>query len=120
MEGEELWEYTLMPTHQKGLFAEVEFEGATLVRPFGFLGGFPVLRLPAGRAPVKGQGARIEDAVTALYDTHTDPGQQTPIDDPDTEARLIARMIELMQRTEAPPEAYTRLGFEVPSEKPMQ
>jgi len=120
MENEQLWEYTLMPMHQKGLFADIEFEDATLIKPFDFLGDYPVMRLPAGRALVKGQGARIEDAVTVLYDLDSDPNQSTPIDDPQTEARLIARMIEIMQRTEAPPEAYTRLGFDVPvKDKPQ-
>lgn len=115
MENQDLWEYTLMPTHQKGLFADVEFEGASLVRPFGFLGDFPVMRLPAGRSPVKGQGARIEDAVTVLYDLQSDINQQNPIDDPATEARLIGELIAIMQRNEAPPEAYSRLGFDIPA-----
>lgn len=115
MEKQDLWEYTLMPTHQKGLFADVEFEGASLVRPFGFLGDFPVMRLPAGRSPVKGQGARIEDAVTVLYDLQSDINQQNPIDDPATEARLIGELIAIMQRNEAPPEAYSRLGFDIPA-----
>lgn len=112
--SEELWEYTLIPTHQKGLFADVEFEGATLVKPFDFLGKYPVMRLPAGRQLVKGQGARIEDAVTALYDLDLDPEQKKPIKDPQAEARMVAQLSALMQRTEAPPEAYTRLGLEVP------
>jgi arylsulfatase A-like enzyme len=115
MENEELWEYTLMPMHQKGLFADVEFEGASLVKPFDFLGDFPVMRLPAGRAPVKGQGAQIEDTQTVLYDLATDPNQSTPIDDPETEARLIEQMISIMQRTEAPAEAYSRLGLDNPT-----
>jgi arylsulfatase A-like enzyme len=114
MEAEQLWEYTLIPTHQKGLFADVEFEGATLVKPFDFLGEFPVMRLPAGRQLVKGQGALIEDTKTVLYDLETDPEQRSPIKDPETEARLIAQMAALMQRNEAPPEAYRRLGLQVP------
>ncbi|XDZ64444.1 sulfatase [Alphaproteobacteria bacterium LSUCC0396] len=117
MENQNLWEYTLMPTHQKGLFADIEFEGATLVKPFAFLGNFPVMRLPAGRALVKGQGAQIEDTVTVLYDLESDPDQQNPINDPVTEERLIAEMIKIMQQTEAPPEAYARLGFDTPAER---
>ena len=112
--AEPLWEYTLIPTHQKGLFADVEFEGATLVKPFKFLGDFPVMRLPAGRQLEKGQGARIEDAVTTLYDLDADPAQLQPIEDPETERRLINEMKKLMQRNEAPPEAYIRLGFVPP------
>lgn len=114
LETESLWEYTLIPTHQKGFFAGIEFEGATLVKPFQFLGEFPVMRLPAGRQLVKGQGARIEDAVTRLYDLDTDPTQRQPIDNLETEKRLINEMKKLMQRNEAPPEAYLRLGFVPP------
>ena len=112
MENQELWEYTLMPTHQRAMFAKEEFEGASLETSFAFLRGFPVLKLPAGRAPVKGQGAWIEDAQTVLYDLATDPRQMRPVDDPDTEARLVGEMIKIMQRNEAPPEAYRRLGLE--------
>ena len=115
METQELWEYTLMPTHQKGFYGDAEFAGATLVRPFDFLGGYPVMRLPFGHSPFKGQGAQIEDAVTVLYDLARDPGQTKPVDDPETEARLTAEMVRIMHRNEAPPEAYTRLGLEVPA-----
>jgi hypothetical protein len=56
-------------------------------------------------------------AVTVLYDLENDPNQKTPIDEPATEARLIAEMIAIMQRNEAPPEAYARLGFETPEKR---
>lgn len=115
MQNQDLWEYTLMPMRQKGLFTRAEFEGATLQSPFGFLGGFPVMRIPAGRSPFVGQGAKIEDARTVLYDLQTDPGQTAPLDDPETEARMISEMQKIMQRNEAPPEAYSRLGYDVPN-----
>ncbi len=115
MHAQELWEYTLMPTRQKGLFEAADFEGAALVSPFGFLRGYPVMRLPFGKSPFKGQGARIEDAATVLYDLTSDPGQTTPIYAPDIEARLVREMTRIMHRNEAPPEAYSRLGLEVPA-----
>ena len=113
--AQELWEYTLMPTRQKGLFEAAEFDGATLERPFEFLRGYPVMRLPFGQVPFKGQGARLEDTQTVLYDLETDPGQTTPITDPETEARLVSEMVGIMHRNEAPPEAYRRLGLDVPA-----
>jgi len=115
MDNQELWEYTLLPTHQRAMFAKDEFEGASLEDSFAFLRGFPVLKLPAGKSPVKGQGAQIADADTVLYDLHTDPKQMIPIDNPEVEERLIAEMIKIMFRNEAPPEAYRRLGLDVPS-----
>lgn len=115
MENQELWEYTLLPTHQRAMFAKEEFEGASLEDSFAFLRGFPVLKLPAGKEPVKGQGAQIADADTVLYDLETDPKQMEPIDNPEVEERLIGEMVKIMTRNEAPPEAYRRLGLEVPS-----
>ena len=85
-----------------------------LMSSFAFLCGFPVLKLPAGKAPVKGQGARIGDARTVLYDLQTDPGQMLPIDYPEVESRLIGEMTGIMTCNEAPPEAYRRLGLDVP------
>jgi len=117
MERQDLWEYTLMPTHQKGFYGKAEFEGATLVSPFAFLKGYPVMRLPFGHSPFKGQGASIEDAVTVLYDLKNDPGQTRPIDDPEIESRLIGEMIRIMHRNEAPPEAYRRLGLDAPDHR---
>jgi arylsulfatase A-like enzyme len=114
MENQELWEYTLMPTHQRAMFGKEEFEGASLVNSFAFLRGFPVLKLPAGRATKKGQGAKIEDSDTVLYDLKSDPKQMTPIDNPEVETRLIREMLTIMAHNEAPPEAYTRLGLEAP------
>lgn len=115
IENQELWEYTLLPTHQRAMFAREEFQGATLEDSFAFLRGFPVLKLPAGKAPTTGQGARIADARTVLYDLQADPRQIAPVDDPEIEARLVAEMIGIMQRNEAPPEAYRRLGLDVPA-----
>lgn len=112
--SQELWEYTLMPTHQRAMFAKQEFEGATLETPFDFLRGFPVMKLPAGRAPVQGQGAMIEDANSVLFDLKTDPKQMQPINAPDIEARMIEKMTNIMRRNEAPAEAYTRLGLTQP------
>ena len=117
MENQQLWEYTLMPTHQRALFAKEEFEGVTLERSFAFLRGFPVLKLPAGKAPIKGQGAQIEDARTVLYDLNTDPRQMQPLQDAATEGRLQREMQKLMHANEAPPEAYRRLGLVPPTQQ---
>jgi arylsulfatase A-like enzyme len=116
VENQEINEYTLMPAHQGSLFKIHEFEGAELTTEFKFSKGAPILKLPghkdAERPPVQGGG--IADCVNVLYDLQTDPGQTTPLDDPEVEARLIARMVEMMAENEAPPEAYRRYGLPSP------
>ncbi|WDR05189.1 sulfatase [Devosia rhodophyticola] len=110
---QEIFEYTLMPTHQRRHFTPETLVQSKLTEGFGFTDGMPTLQIPARKAPdgrVIGQGM-IEDTTTVLYDLETDPGQTKPIDAPDVVARLEQQMIALMQRNEAPPESYTRLGL---------
>jgi hypothetical protein len=58
-----------------------------------------------------GPGALLEND-TRLYDLSTDPGQEHPLKEPATEARLTQLMHGLMKATEAPPEAFTRLALD--------
>jgi hypothetical protein len=58
-----------------------------------------------------GPGALLESE-TRLYDLQTDPGQEKPLDDAATEARLVTLMTSLMQANGAPPEAFARLALE--------
>ena len=47
MESHDLFEYTLMPMHNRSLFELYELEAATLYRGFSFTKNAPVLKLPA-------------------------------------------------------------------------
>jgi arylsulfatase A-like enzyme len=109
MMEQEIYEYTLMPTHQRSFFSKEEFAGAELSEPFGFTDGLRLLKLPARKTPHPTM--KYEDTTTVLYDLENDPGQQTPIDDPATVRRLEGMMAALMRRNEAPPEAFTRIGL---------
>lgn len=115
-----LYEYTLMPMHLKSLFHVDELRGAQLAEPFGFSQGVPLLKVPARRnvkgQPVghQGQGGGYEDTTTVLYDLDRDYAQQHPFRDEKIESRLLELMSRIMQRNEAPPEAYTRLGLAAP------
>jgi hypothetical protein len=51
----------------------------------------------------------MEDTNTVLYDLETDPGQTTPIDDPDVKHRLKRALYRLMTENNAPPEAVKRM-----------
>ncbi len=106
---QEIFEYTLMPTHQQMPFAVEEFEGAKLVDGFGFMRGYPVLKLPARPHPRKGQGSIIADTDTVLYDLAEDPGQTTAISDPEVEKRLKKAATKILAAHEAPPEAFDRI-----------
>lgn len=120
MSKQDLYEYTLMPMHQKSLFPVEELRRATLVNDFGFTQGVPLLKVPARRnlkgQPVGhlGQGGGYEDTTTVLYDMQKDPDQQKPFRDAAIESALLNRMSELMAGNEAPPEAFSRLGLDVP------
>ncbi len=121
MTRQDLYEYTLMPMHQKSLFPIEDLRRATLVNDFAFTQGVPLLRVPARRnlrgQPVGhlGQGGGYEDTTTVLYDLEADPEQQRPFRDEQIERRLLRLMGELMRRNEAPPEAFIRLGLQPPS-----
>ncbi len=109
LDNQELYEYTLMPTHQRTFFVREEFENASLENSFAFSRGFPVLKLPARKG--SGQGAQIEDTNTVLYDLKVDPGQLTPIENKEVENRLKVKIAAELCRHEAPTEVFQRFGL---------
>jgi arylsulfatase A-like enzyme len=117
MTKQDLYEYTLMPMHQKSMFPLPELREATLVNDFAFTQGVPLLRVPARRndadQPVghTGQGGGYEDTSTVLFDLDNDYDQQRPFRDAAIEQQLLAQMSDIMQLNEAPEEAYLRLDL---------
>ncbi len=104
-----LYEYTLMPARM-GARADVkELKDVTLAPPFQFTKGLQTLKIDmaAHNSPF-GNAYRFG---AKLYDLAADPGQTRPIDDIDTEHRLITRMMERMQQNDAPAEQYERMGL---------
>lgn len=118
MARQQLYEYTLMPMHQKSFFPLDVLRNSELVNEFRFTQGVPVLKVPGRRneggqsVGHVGQGGAYEDTTTVLYDLAVDPGQLNPAADAANEARLVALMRQLMLQNEAPLEAFTRLGLE--------
>ena len=112
MESHDLFEYTLMPAHNRSLFTTQELAPATLHRGFDFTCGAPVLRLPARadakRSPRQGGFA---DTATVLYDLAADPGQTSPFRDAGLEAELCGLIRGEMAAHEAPAELYTRFDL---------
>jgi len=113
--AQEIYQYTVMPTHLKTLFTPEELKAATLAEPFPFTKEVPLLRVPViERSPMYGNygpGALIEDR-TVLFDLENDPGQTTPLEDEAVEERLAELMRRLMAENDAPPEAFARIGLE--------
>lgn len=114
---QEIYQYTLMPTHMKQPFTPDELHGARLSEPFPFTKGVPLLKVPViERAPMNqhyGPGVMLEDE-TRLYDLATDPGQETPLGDTAVTARLAGEMAQLMSANDAPDEAFSRIGLARP------
>ena len=106
-QNEPLYEYTLMPTHIRYHFDVEELRDIQLAEPFSFTKGCRTMKVesrPPDEHPPR---------YTMLFDLETDPRQESPIDNAAEEARLLARMAELMRASDAPPEQFERLGLAV-------
>lgn len=105
------YEYTLMPTHMRAMFSPEELKDTELAEPFSFTKGVPLMKIPAAQGPGTFRFG------TKLFDLRKDPQQLAPVEDLDTELRLINRMRELMLENDAPAEQYLRMG--IPQGHPM-
>ncbi len=101
----EVYNYTLMPTHMNERFSPEELKTAQLVPPFSFTKGCPHLKI---KSRDKYKVARFG---TRLYDLKNDPREETPIQDPLVETRMVDAMAESMRRNDCPPEQFERLGL---------
>jgi len=105
-ENAPLYEYTLMPTRMRRLFTADELADTTLVEPFSFTKGMPLLRTAAQA------WTQAHDFGHLLFDLVDDPQQERPLQDPAIEERMIRLMVARMKANDAPAEQYTRLGLE--------
>lgn len=103
--NEPLEEYTLMPTHMRGMFTPAELEDAELAAPFSFTKNVPTLRL-RGRAQIN-----PFTFGSLLFDLETDPMQERPIVDDELELRMINLLVDAMRANDAPRSQFERLGL---------
>lgn len=110
---EDMFHYTLMPTHMRTFFEAVELDGASLAPPFDWTKGVKVLKVPVVEGAAANMVRRypLLDATTVLFDVQADPAQLDALSAPDEEARLIQLMRDAMRQHDAPPEAFARLGL---------
>ena len=114
MQNQGLYQYTLMPAHMTKLFTVEELKSASLVPPFDFTKGVPLLRIAhKSKADTKTHSyhfpEKMEDTNTVLYDLETDPGQTTPLDDPAVIRRLNEALFRMMAENDAPAETVQRM-----------
>lgn len=114
MQNQDLYQYTLMPTHMTKMFTVEELKSASLVGPFDFTKGVPLLRIAhKSKAGTRTHSyhfpEKMEDTTTVLYDLHNDPGQTTPVHDPDIIRRLNRELFRLMAENDAPAETVQRM-----------
>ncbi len=105
-ENKPLFQYTLMPTHIRSMFAVNDFVDLQVGGPFTFTKGAQTMKIENGSWI-----ARDRQFDTILWDTAADYHQETCIDNPEVEKKLQARMVELMRACDAPSEQFTRLGL---------
>ena len=86
MLNQDLYQYTLMPTHMTKLVTVEELKSASLAGPFEFTKELPVLRVAhKSKAGTKTHSfhfpEKMEDTQSVIYDVKSDPGQTKPITD---------------------------------------
>jgi arylsulfatase A-like enzyme len=103
-----LFEYSLMPAHMRSAFTPDELESLSLGEPFSFTQGIPPLKIPATDWPFSHQ--HPDRNRTLLFDLDTDPGQKTPIYDPETEKQMTEALKHHLIKEDAPNDQWMRLG----------
>ncbi len=86
----------------------VRREAYELAGPFPFTKGCQVLKIPS-----RGGNGQIQFG-NLLFDLQKDPGQTSPMEDREIEARMIWLMGRLMKLSDAPTEQVERLGLKKP------
>ena len=114
MLNQDLYQYTLMPTHMTKLFTVEELKSASLAGPFDFTKELPVLRVAhKSKAGTKTHSfhfpEKMEDTQSVIYDVLSDPGQTKPITDRSIFDRLNKEMMRLINENDAPMETILRM-----------
>ena len=114
MKTQELYQYTLMPTHMTKPFSLEELKEASLAPPFKFSKELPLLKVPhKSKADSKTHSyhfpEKMEDTQSAIYDVSIDPQQSKKIEDVEVKERLNAELLRLIKENDAPTEALLRM-----------
>ena len=110
-ENTPLYNYTLMPTHMRGMFSLGELRTLELSSPFSFTKGLKLMKINANPS------ASYHKFGNLLFDLKQDPAQQHNINNEKIEQNMLRHMVRLMKETDAPKEQYERLGLEKEAER---
>ena len=102
----QLYEYTLMPCRMRGMFAPALLKEAELAEPFTFTKGCRLLK-------TKASPYRVDTTKTgsALYDLSKDNDTNILPEHPEVAARMTEAVRQAMIESDAPAEAFERMGF---------
>lgn len=103
-----LYDYTQMPTHMRAMFSVDEMKTMQYAPPFSFTKETPLMRIESVTGFEIDSGRKFG---TRLYDLDMDPMQETPIDNPEIEEKMIRHMVRLMKENDAPLEQYERMNL---------
>lgn len=106
-----LYEYTLMPTHQETMFSPEELKDVEICGPLSFTKGAKVMRIPVPSRLANATFCNSFQYGNLLFNLRDDPEQLHPLDDPETEAKMINALLVQMEESDAPAEQYERLGL---------
>ncbi len=105
-----VYAYTSMPTQFHRFMSREELAQAEAGRFLSHTYNIPVLRIPqTGAAPHRHEGQ--EEPLHQLFDLATDPAQERPLDDPQTEGHFLDLLRSHLERVQAPAEQAARLGL---------
>lgn len=107
-----LYEYTLLPTHQQGMFRPDELQEIEIIEAMPFTKGCMVMKIEAANKLHNATFCNSFQFGDYLWDLENDPEQTNPVDDLEIECRMTTLLLDLMAQSDAPKEQYKRLGLE--------
>lgn len=107
----QMHQYTMMPTAMDNRLPVEQLRQAELAPPFPFTKGCPTFRIP-----VPAQNGKLPRGGHRLYDLAADPKQTQPVEEGETEARLLRAMGRLLAENDAPEAVYAAYGIPHPTE----
>jgi arylsulfatase A-like enzyme len=103
-----LYNYTYMPTRLRGFFPVEQLHTVELIDPLPFTKDCRIMRFQADDL-----GANHHRFGNLLFDIQNDYAQENPLKDAALEKTMIEKLVEVMKRSDAPPEQFERLGLNI-------